>query len=119
MIRRLRRLARQTLNRVERLLHPWRRRRAIRALTRDGRPGNLLVLCYGNIYRSPYAAARMRELVDEHGDALLSRRESDPRRDPDDGGPTLRTGVVRHPLALRRRNRRWMFLWGRRDVPVE
>lgn len=72
MIRRLRRLARQTLNRIDRLLHPWRRRRAVRGLTRDGRPGSLLVVCYGNICRSPYAAARLRELVDVQGDASFT-----------------------------------------------
>lgn len=72
MIRRLRRLARETLNRVERLLHPWRRRRAVRSLNRGGRPESLLVLCYGNICRSPYAAARLRELVDVRGDASFT-----------------------------------------------
>lgn len=227
MIRRLRRLARQTLNRIGRLLHPWRRRRAVRGLTRNGRPASLLVLCYGNICRSPYAAARLRELVDVHGDAsltvesagfilpgrespeiarsvarrrgidleghrsrvvdramleradavlvmtrrqrrqvrrdvagahpppvlllgdrrkyaaathdpgpirpsggrvlrrlrpdrsLLLRGESDARSDPDGRGLPLRTGAARHPRTLRRRNRRRMFLWGRRDVLVE
>ena len=49
--------AKAALRRGERLLHPWRRRAAERRL-RDLAPvREVLVLCYGNICRSPYAAA--------------------------------------------------------------
>lgn len=70
-MRRLRRLARETLNAIERLLHPLRRRRALRGLTSE-RPGALLVLCYGNICRSPYAAARLRQVFGGGDDASFT-----------------------------------------------
>jgi protein-tyrosine-phosphatase len=41
----------------ERLLHAWRRRHAAAALRRRPRPAAVLVLCHGNICRSPFAAA--------------------------------------------------------------
>ena len=44
----------------ERLLHPLRRRKALEALRRRTRPQRLLVVCYGNICRSPVAAALLR-----------------------------------------------------------
>jgi len=48
----------------ERLLHPFRRRKALAALRGRARPRTLLVVCYGNICRSPFAAALLaRELT--------------------------------------------------------
>ena len=44
----------------ERLLHPLRRRRAAEALRRRPRPASVLVVCHGNICRSPFAAAALR-----------------------------------------------------------
>lgn len=44
----------------ERLLHPLRRRKALDALRERPRPMTLLVLCHGNICRSPIAAALLR-----------------------------------------------------------
>ncbi len=41
----------------ERILHRWRRRRALAVLRRRPRPTALLVICHGNICRSPFAAA--------------------------------------------------------------
>ncbi len=41
----------------ERLLHRWRRRAAHTAVSRGRPPRAVLVLCYGNICRSPFAAA--------------------------------------------------------------
>src|SRR2546426_946362 len=41
----------------ERLLHPLRRRKALEALRGRPRPTTLLVVCHGNICRSPIAAA--------------------------------------------------------------
>lgn len=48
-------------NRVDALLHPWRRRRAARALQGRLPVRKILILCYGNICRSPYAEFRLRE----------------------------------------------------------
>jgi protein-tyrosine phosphatase len=48
----------------ERLLHPLRRRKAVEALRARVRPKTLLVVCHGNICRSPMAAALLaRELA--------------------------------------------------------
>ncbi|HEY7192132.1 MAG TPA: hypothetical protein VH439_00150 [Gemmatimonadales bacterium] len=41
----------------ERLLHPLRRRRALDRLRNGPPPRRVLVVCHGNICRSPYAAA--------------------------------------------------------------
>jgi protein-tyrosine-phosphatase len=43
----------------DRLLHPLRRRRALAALQRRPAPAALLIVCHGNICRSPFAAARL------------------------------------------------------------
>ncbi len=43
----------------DRLLHPLRRRRALAALRRRSGPAAVLVVCHGNICRSPFAAARL------------------------------------------------------------
>jgi protein-tyrosine phosphatase len=47
----------------DRGLHPFRRRAALGRLRRGGTPRSILVLCYGNICRSPYAAERLRSLL--------------------------------------------------------
>jgi protein-tyrosine-phosphatase len=41
---------------VDRALHPFRRRRALRRLARSTTPASIVVVCYGNICRSPFAA---------------------------------------------------------------
>jgi len=53
----------------ERLLHALRRRRALNRLRTGSPPRLVLVMCHGNICRSPYAAARLgSELArSEHG----------------------------------------------------
>lgn len=43
--------------RVAWILYEWRRRRAVAALRERPRPDALLVVCHGNICRSPFAAA--------------------------------------------------------------
>src|SRR3989441_6127593 len=53
----LARLVRHLRRTPDRILHPLRRRRALEALLRRPRPGTLLVICHGNICRSPFAAA--------------------------------------------------------------
>jgi protein-tyrosine-phosphatase len=44
----------------DRLLHPVRRRGALARLHRGETPRSILILCHGNICRSPYAEARLR-----------------------------------------------------------
>jgi glycosyltransferase involved in cell wall biosynthesis/protein-tyrosine-phosphatase len=56
------RFYRSTQARVDRLLHSGRRRRA-RATLVAGWPSSVLILCYGNICRSPYAAAALAKRV--------------------------------------------------------
>ena len=51
----------------ERLRHRSRRRAALARQFAAGRPQRVLILCYGNICRSPYAEARLRRLLDERG----------------------------------------------------
>lgn len=54
----------------DRLLHPYRRRRARRALARLDGPSSVAFVCHGNICRSPYAAELLRELISSAGRAL-------------------------------------------------
>jgi protein-tyrosine phosphatase len=57
-------LARRGLTGVNRLLHPRRRKKARARLVRALPIRRVLVLCTGNICRSPYASARLKELSD-------------------------------------------------------
>jgi protein-tyrosine phosphatase len=62
---------RQLLHRVrrtpERLLHPLRRRKTVEALRARSLPKTVLVVCYGNICRSPVAAALLARELAAHG----------------------------------------------------
>ena len=51
----------------DRLLHGWRHRAAFARQSATGHPNHVLILCYGNICRSPYAEARLRRMVEERG----------------------------------------------------
>ncbi len=51
----------------ERVLHSLRRRRALKALRHRPRLGSLLVVCHGNICRSPFAAALLRSALADRG----------------------------------------------------
>lgn len=64
---RLRELARAIRYVPDRILHPLRRRVA-RAQIGRGAPGSVLVLCLGNICRSPYAEAILRREMERVGD---------------------------------------------------
>lgn len=44
------------------MAHPWRRRRALERVERRG-PRRILVVCLGNICRSPYAERRLQTLL--------------------------------------------------------
>ncbi|MFW6088885.1 MAG: hypothetical protein ACODAB_03965 [Gemmatimonadota bacterium] len=59
MIGWLRRLARESIRGGERLLHTGRRRRALRELAAPPAPRSVLIVCLGNICRSPYAEHRL------------------------------------------------------------
>ena len=62
MIQRLRALAKRVLSGFTKLLHPWRRARALRRL-RDAAPvRSVLFLCLGNVCRSPYAEISFRNM---------------------------------------------------------
>jgi protein-tyrosine phosphatase len=60
----MRDLLRRVRRTPERLLHPLRRRKLVEALRTRTRPKTVLVVCHGNICRSPVAAALLaRELA--------------------------------------------------------
>lgn len=61
VVRVLKTLVRMVLALPERAGHGRRRRRVLARL--GGPPGSILVLCHGNICRSPYVAARLRSLA--------------------------------------------------------
>ncbi|TVP44901.1 MAG: hypothetical protein EA350_10555 [Gemmatimonadales bacterium] len=58
----LRRGIRAGMHRVEQVLHPRRRRRALETLREVPPAGSVLFICLGNICRSPYAEYRLRAL---------------------------------------------------------
>ena len=68
----MRELLRQVRRTPERLLHPLRRRKAIDALQARTRPKTLLVICHGNICRSPVAAGLLRRALAPTGIAVES-----------------------------------------------
>ena len=57
----------------ERLLHPLRRRKALEALRARSRPRAVLVVCHGNICRSPLAAALLARELTPRGIEVHSR----------------------------------------------
>jgi protein-tyrosine phosphatase len=61
------RWARTARHTPDRLLHPWRRRRAGAQLRDTPAPAAVLMVCHGNICRSPYAAGRLQALLATHG----------------------------------------------------
>ena len=60
LLRRLRRVP-------NRMLHGSRRRAALASLAARPTPANILVLCNGNIFRSPFAAAVLRRALESSG----------------------------------------------------
>jgi protein-tyrosine phosphatase len=63
---RLRRLARALRHAPDRVLHPRRRRRALRGFEARGFPRAALFVCLGNVCRSPYAAAAYAAMLPAH-----------------------------------------------------
>lgn len=68
----MREILRHVRRTPERLLHPLRRRKALEALRARGRPRSLLVICHGNICRSPVAAALLRRALESDRIAVES-----------------------------------------------
>lgn len=62
----LRSLAKAVRTRLVRATHPWRRQRALRSLAAEPLPASLLFVCLGNVCRSPYAAVRFRQMLEQH-----------------------------------------------------
>ncbi len=60
----VRQLLRALKRRCQRILHPPRRRSAVTRLEQYRTPPSILVICAGNICRSPYAAAVLRKYLD-------------------------------------------------------
>ena len=58
-----RRLAGHLLHSPDRLLHPWRRRRAVVRVRTALPVRSVCFVCLGNVNRSPYAAAALRRLL--------------------------------------------------------
>ena len=56
----------------DRLLHPMRRRKAVERLRARSRPANVLVVCHGNICRSPVAGALLARELEPLGIAVQS-----------------------------------------------
>src|SRR5262244_3858203 len=65
----------------ERLLHRVRRRSA-RATLKRARPRSLLVICHGNICRSPFAEVFLKRLLDASGTEVTSAGFIGPGRTP-------------------------------------
>lgn len=61
------RVREKVLSRVDRVTHTSDRKAAKLRTTRRARPGRVVLVCYGNICRSPYAAAYLRRRLAEAG----------------------------------------------------
>lgn len=86
-------------------LHPWRRERARSRLRTAPPPGTILVICYGNICRSPYAAGALRRLLP--GAASAIRVESAGFAGPHRPSPREAIDVAAaHGVDLRRHTSR-------------
>ena len=64
--------ARSLRHAPDRLLHPLRRRAAKRALAARALPRTILVICHGNICRSPFAARLLARAFGPHGTLVAS-----------------------------------------------
>jgi protein-tyrosine-phosphatase len=74
--------ARRLRHAPDRLLHPVRRRAARRALLERGRPRAILVVCHGNICRSPFAAGLLASALEPRGTLVASAGFVGPGRAP-------------------------------------
>jgi len=79
-----------------RLLHPWRRRAARRALSARA-PRSILVVCHGNICRSPFAAALLQRALGPAGIRVHSAGFIGPNRP---SPPEAVTAAARYGVNL-------------------
>lgn len=79
----------------DRWLHSRRRAEAVRALRALGTPRGILILCHGNICRSPYARAVLQRRLAQHGLQAV-RVDSAGFIGPDRPPPDLALQVARH-----------------------
>ena len=77
---------RMALRTWERLAHPFRRWAVLRRLNRRPSPGSVLVVCHGNICRSPYAAAVLQSRLVPLGVEVASAGFIQPGRPCPDAG---------------------------------
>ncbi len=81
----------------DRLLHPRRRRAALASLNARRPPARVLVVCNGNIFRSPFAAAVLRRVIGPRGVQVESAGFLGPGRPaPRDA----QTAAARHGIDL-------------------
>lgn len=80
----------------DRMLHSLRRRRALQRLRRR-RPASLLVVCHGNICRSPFAAALLRPSLSQTGMRVDSAGFMGPGRPPP---PEAVVAAARHGVDI-------------------
>lgn len=92
-----RRAARALLHRIDGLLHPVRHRRAVRELRSRLPVERIVILCFGNICRSPYAEHRLKERLADTGDRadLQVRVTSAGFYGPDRGSPEAAVEAAR------------------------
>ncbi len=81
-----------------RVLHPYRRRAALAATAAHGAPTSVLIVCNGNIFRSPFAAAVLCRALNKGGEggvAVDSAGFIGPGRPapPDAVGAAARRGI--------------------------
>jgi protein-tyrosine-phosphatase len=90
--------ARRLRDAPDRLLHPVRRHAARRALLARGRPRTVLVVCHGNICRSPFAAGLLAHVLEPRGTLVASAGFVGPGRAPpaEAGVAAARRGVDLH-----------------------
>lgn len=101
----------------ERLLHPVRRRAAVAEARARPAPRTLLVLCHGNICRSPFAEAALRRLLGSAGVTVESAGLFGPDRAPP---PAALEAARRHGVDLAAHRSRVLtsFLARRADLII-
>jgi protein-tyrosine-phosphatase len=68
------RMVRTARSVADRVLHPFKRYAAVTRIRRIGVPSDLVVLCYGNICRSPYAAVKLTRAFEISGASTVVRQ---------------------------------------------
>ncbi len=92
----------------ERTIHPWRRKRALGRMRERGMPDEVLVVCVGNICRSPFAEGRLNVHLADRGIDGVRVRSAD----------LLGVGVPSPKHAVAAARARGVDLREHRSVPV-